>query len=174
VACATRGRAATEPGDDSEMVDTGPETNRRRGHGPAGAPAALATDDVTRARMSRQRRRDTAPELLLRRELHRRGLRYRIDAPLPGMPRRRADILFTSARVAVFVDGCFWHVCPVHATAPATNAAWWAAKLEANVARDRDTDRRLDEAGWTAVRFWEHEDMVGAATLVDELVRRPL
>ncbi len=121
--------------------------------------------------MSRQRRRDTSPELLLRRELHRRGLRYRVDAPLPGMPRRRADVLFTRARVAVFVDGCFWHACPEHRTSPAHNGAWWARKLEANVARDRETDARLADAGWTALRFWEHEDAVRAADDVAAAVR---
>jgi DNA mismatch endonuclease (patch repair protein) len=75
---------------------------------------------------------------------------------LPGL-RRRADIVFTKQRVAVFVDGCFWHVCPLHATYPKSNAAWWRAKLAANVARDRDTDRRLAGAGWAVVRGWEHE-----------------
>ncbi len=123
------------------------------------------------ARMARQGRRDTAPELMLRRALHRRGLRYRVDAPLPGMPRRRADLLFTRARLAVFVDGCFWHACPVHATHPASNPHWWRAKLEANVARDRDTDARLLAAGWSVLRFWEHADMEAAADLVAETWR---
>src|SRR5699024_10637989 len=127
---------------------------------PTGVPAA------TSARMSRQRRRDTAPEVELRRALHRMGLRYRVDLPLPGMPRRRADVTFTRQRVAVFVDGCFWHRCPIHATDPANNGSWWARKLEGNVARDRDTDRRLREAGWTVLRFWEHEDMHNAAVTV--------
>src|SRR4051794_22781912 len=98
--------------------------------------------------MQTTRRRDTAPELALRSELHRRGLRFRVDrAPLPGL-RRRADLLFTRARVAVYVDGCFWHVCPLHATWPKRNAAWWQEKLDSNQHRDRDTDRRLREAGW--------------------------
>ena len=123
------------------------------------------------ARMSQQRRRDTGPEMLLRRELHRRGLRYRVDAKLPGMPRRRADVLFPRRKVAVFVDGCFWHACPLHATSPRNNADWWQTKLGRNVARDRDTDLRLKELGWTVLRFWEHEDMARAAEVVVTAVR---
>jgi DNA mismatch endonuclease, patch repair protein len=126
---------------------------------------------TTSRRMSRQRTRDTEPELLLRRELHRRGLRYRVDAPLPGVPRRRADILFTRAKVTVFVDGCFWHGCPEHKTAPATNSAWWAAKLARNIERDRETDLHLSSIGWTVLRFWEHEDMTQAATDIERVVR---
>ncbi|MCU1614233.1 MAG: very short patch repair endonuclease [Frankiales bacterium] len=122
--------------------------------------------------MSRQPRRDTAPEVALRRELHRRGLRFRVDWPLPGQPRRRADVAFTRRHVAVFVDGCFWHACPDHRTAPASNADWWAAKLEKNVRRDRDTDQHLDRLGWTILRFWEHEDPTVAADAVEAVVRR--
>jgi DNA mismatch endonuclease (patch repair protein) len=129
------------------------------------------TDAVTSGRMSRQRRRDTASEVLLRRELFRRGLRYRVDHPLPGLPRRRADITFTNARVVVFVDGCFWHSCPQHATAPANNRVWWAEKLARNVARDRETDRHLRALGWFVLRFWEHEDPVLAADVVEDVVR---
>ncbi|NGP07805.1 very short patch repair endonuclease [Rhodococcus sp. 14C212] len=125
-----------------------------------------STDPQTSARMSRQRRRDTVPEVALRRELHRRGVRYFVDrAPLPGI-RRRADLVFPRRRVAVYVDGCFWHRCPQHATDPKNNAEWWAAKLAGNVARDRDTDAALAAAGWTAVRIWEHEDPVEAADRV--------
>lgn len=94
------------------------------------------------------------------------GLRYRVNQPLPGMPRRRADVTFTRARVAVFVDGCFWHRCPIHATTPANNGSWWARKLAGNVARDRETDAKLREAGWTVLRFWEHEDMEVASIKV--------
>jgi DNA mismatch endonuclease (patch repair protein) len=97
--------------------------------------------------MTRQGRRDTAPEVAARRILHGWGLRYRVDAALPGM-RRRADLLFRGARVAVFVDGCFWHGCPEHGTRSRNNADWWAEKLARNVQRDRDTDQRLTEAGW--------------------------
>ncbi len=119
--------------------------------------------------MVRQGRRDTAPELALRRELWSRGLRYRVDAtPTPG--RRRADLVFARARVAVYVDGCFWHRCPEHSTTPTRNRAWWAAKLDANVARDRATDDELEAAGWVVVRVWEHEDPLEAAERVQGAV----
>ncbi|MBY4211674.1 very short patch repair endonuclease [Rhodococcus fascians] len=133
------------------------------------------TDAKTSARLSKQRRRDTKPEVALRRELHRRGLRYYVDrAPLKGM-RRRADLVFPRRKVAVYVDGCFWHSCPVHATKPRNNAQWWADKLAANVDRDRDTDTRLIEEGWRVVRIWEHEDpVVAAQRVVDDLAADPI
>ena len=133
------------------------------------------TDAKTSARLSKQRRRDTKPEVALRRELHRRGLRYFVDrAPVKGM-RRRADLVFPRRKVAVYVDGCFWHSCPVHATKPRNNAQWWADKLAANVARDRDTDTRLIEEGWRVVRIWEHEDpVVAAQRVVDDLAADPI
>lgn len=125
-----------------------------------------STDPATSARLSKQRRRDTAPELALRKELHRRGVRFFVDkAPMPGL-RRRADLLFPRRRVAVYVDGCFWHSCPQHATHPKNNAQWWAEKLAANVARDRDTDERLETDGWSVVRVWEHEPAGSAADKV--------
>jgi DNA mismatch endonuclease (patch repair protein) len=121
--------------------------------------------------MEGQGRRDTKPELALRRAVWRLGLRYRVDlAPIPG--RRRADIVFTRARVAVYVDGCFWHRCPLHASIPKANREWWIAKLEANVARDRDTDARLRERGWGVARVWEHQDMEQAANAIAALVHR--
>jgi len=124
--------------------------------------------------MARQHRRDTEPELLLRRELHSLGLRYRVDHPLPGMPRRRADVLFTRAKVAVFVDGCFWHGCLEHKTSPANNAAWWTTKLARNVERDRETDAHLVAMGWRVFRVWEHEDMQQAAMRIGEILRSEL
>ncbi|WP_032404484.1 very short patch repair endonuclease [Rhodococcoides fascians] len=125
------------------------------------------TDAKTSARLSKQKRRDTKPEVALRRALHRRGLRYFVDrAPLKGM-RRRADLVFPRRKVAVYVDGCFWHSCPVHATKPRNNAQWWADKLAANVARDRDTDEKLLAEGWRVVRIWEHEDPAVAADRVE-------
>jgi DNA mismatch endonuclease (patch repair protein) len=132
------------------------------------------TDAKTSARLSKQRRRDTKPEVALRRELHRRGLRYFVDrAPVKGM-RRRADLVFPRRKVAVYVDGCFWHSCLIHATKPRNNAQWWADKLAANVARDRDTDTRLIEEGWRVVRIWEHEDpVVAAQRVVDDLAVDP-
>lgn len=120
--------------------------------------------------MRRQARKDTAAEIALRRELHRRGLRYRVEYPVPGMPRRRMDIAFTRAKVAVFVDGCFWHACPEHGTNPANNGVWWAEKLRRNVERDRETDAHLETVGWTVLRMWEHESPAGAADDVAKVV----
>ena len=136
----------------------------------AGRPTP--SSEAVSVRMSRARRRDTAPELAVRSEAHRRGLRYRVDAPLPGMPRRRADMLFVGRRVAVFVDGCFWHSCPVHASSPAANGQWWAAKLARNEERDRHTDAHLRALGWTVLRFWEHEDPVVVVNEIERVVRR--
>jgi DNA mismatch endonuclease (patch repair protein) len=132
-------------------------------------PAPL--DAATTSRLSRQRQRDTEPEMALRRAAHRLGLRYRVDAPLPltGV-RRRADMLFPRARVAAFLDGCAWHGCPLHRMRPRNNAQWWIDKLDANISRDRDTDRRLREAGWLSVRVWEHEDPVEAAARLQGVV----
>jgi len=120
--------------------------------------------------MRRQRRRDTAPELGLRKALHRRGYRYLVDAPLPGMPRRRADLLFPRLKVAVFVDGCFWHGCPTHATAPTANHDWWRRKLNGNRARDRNTDHRLQDAGWTVIRIWECTPLEEGVRAVEETI----
>ncbi|MGW3266570.1 very short patch repair endonuclease [Streptomyces sp. NPDC001056] len=120
--------------------------------------------------MSRQKSRNTQVEIALRRALHAAGLRYRVHRrPLKGV-RREADVVFGPAKVAVFVDGCFWHGCPVHATWPKSNADFWRTKIETNRRRDRDTDQRLTAAGWTSVRVWEHEDPVEAAARVLALV----
>ncbi|WP_127784993.1 very short patch repair endonuclease [Rhodococcus sp. X156] len=118
--------------------------------------------------MSALARRDTAPELALRRELHRRGLRYRLQVKVPGNRRRTIDIAFTRAKVAVFVDGCFWHGCPVHATKPMANSDWWRWKIEGNQARDENTTQLLEDAGWSVLRIWEHESADAAA---DQVVR---
>lgn len=124
------------------------------------------------ARMRRQARADTAPERLLRSELHRRGLRYRLHRPvLPGS-RRRHDLVFTHARVVVEVRGCYWHACPVHGTLPKENGEWWAAKLARNVERDLDSERQLRAQGWGVVIVWEHDDPVVAADRVEQMVRR--
>jgi DNA mismatch endonuclease (patch repair protein) len=128
------------------------------------------TTRETSARMSVQARRDTRPELALRKALHALGCRYRVDWPLPGMARRRADIAFTRKRVVIFVDGCFWHSCPIHRTAPANNASWWADKLATNVRRDRETDEHLRAAGWTVMRFWEHEALVDVVDRVLQIL----
>lgn len=131
-------------------------------------PPASSTD--VRRRMQATPRRDTPCELALRSAAHRLGLRFRVDWPLPGS-RRRADLAFTRARIAVFVDGCFWHGCPVHGTWPKANAEWWRDKIERNVQRDRNTTDALEAAGWRVLRFWEHEDMTGAAQKVARIVQ---
>jgi DNA mismatch endonuclease (patch repair protein) len=117
-------------------------------------------------RMKRVRRRDTAPELRLRSELHRRGLRYRVDAPVSCLPRKRVDIVFSPARLAVYVDGCFWHSCPAHGQIPRANREWWSEKLAAVRRRDVEATTALEAAGWGVLRFWEHEDPVVAADAV--------
>lgn len=120
--------------------------------------------------MSRQGSRDTAPEVAVRRLLHAAGMRYRVNVPVPGMPRRTIDIVFVRAKVAVFMDGCFWHGCPEHATHPKANAEWWRAKLDKNMARDLETTRHLRSAGWTVLRFWEHEPVTDVARRISESV----
>lgn len=112
--------------------------------------------------------RDTAPEVALRRELWRRGRRYVVNHPLGlGGVRRSADIVFRAERVAIFVDGCFWHRCPEHASTPRTNAEYWRQKFERNVERDRQTDLLATEAGWRVLRIWEHDDPHTAADIVE-------
>lgn len=121
-------------------------------------PGPAASSAAVRRRMSRQRQKDTKAELLVRRELHARGLRYRVNSKLESDLRTRADIAWRTLRVAVFIDGCYWHGCPMHATRPKANADWWAEKLDANVRRDRRADEALASRGWTVLRFWEHEE----------------
>ncbi len=121
-------------------------------------------------RMTRQRSRDTGTELKLRSALHKRGLRYRLHQNLVDGLRREVDIVFKSARVAVFVDGCFWHRCPVHGSVPRSNSEFWVNKLSANEERDRDTNRRLTAEGWLVVRVWEHDSPEKAAKRIQELV----
>jgi DNA mismatch endonuclease, patch repair protein len=115
--------------------------------------------------MQATRQRDTPCEIDLRSALRKLGLRYRVDWQLPGT-RRRADVAFPRLRVAVMVDGCFWHACPVHATWPKKNALWWREKILANQKRDRDTDSQLEAQGWKVLRFWEHERSSNAARKV--------
>lgn len=141
---------------------TGRKTENQRVPGPS-------SEAVSR-RMSATGQRDTRPEKGIRKRLFARGLRYRVDYPVLGKPRRRGDIVFPGAKVAVFVDGCFWHGCPVHGTWPKENAEFWRAKIEANRARDADTNRRLEALGWTVVRVWAHEDAEEAAERVARIV----
>lgn len=131
------------------------------------APSADASE-----RMRRVRRRDTTPEIAIRRELHRRGLRFRIDYKIPAV-RTRPDIAFVGRRTAIFVDGCFWHGCPEHGTLPKSNRAWWAEKLQANQERDRRSDRALADLGWKVLRFWEHDSASGVADMVEESLKPP-
>ena len=119
--------------------------------------------------MKNQSRRDTAAEMALRKVLFGRGLRYRVDFRAVG--RRRVDIAFTRRKVAVFVDGCFWHRCPQHGTVLKANRDWWLTKLEANERRDRASDLQLAALGWTVIRVWEHEDVGEAADRIEAVVR---
>lgn len=124
--------------------------------------------DVVTRQMKRMPRASSGPELALRSELHRRGLRFRVNHPgLPGRP----DIVFTRARLAVFVDGCFWHQCPQHCVMPKNNRSWWEQKLRGNVERDRRKDAGLTELGWTVVHVWEHDPVDGAADHIEALRR---
>ena len=124
--------------------------------------------------MRANRRRDSSPELALRSTLHNSGLRFRVDHPVrtPGRRPIRPDIVFPKRRVAVFVDGCFWHGCPIHGTQPATNRDYWARKLDANRHRDISTTEALERDGWTVLRFWEHEDPSDAAEQVIAAIRQ--
>ena len=124
--------------------------------------------DAVRRRMRSQRREGTTPELAIRRALHQRGRRYRVGLPVPGMARRSIDIAFPRQRLAVFVDGCFWHKCPQHSVPVKNNAAWWQDKLDRNVARDEETSGRLQDQGWTVLRIWEHVGVPDAVALVEE------
>ena len=122
-------------------------------------------------RMAKVRQRDTAAEMALRRAVYRQNFRYRVNYTVLTNPRRVADMAFPSLRVAVFVDGCFWHGCPEHATWPKTNSQFWLKKIEANRARDIDTNARLCAIGWHVVRIWEHEAPAEAAIRITNLVR---
>ncbi len=121
-------------------------------------PAPPASSEVVARRFRRQPRRDTAHELAVRRRLHARGARYRVDVRPCPETRSRGDLVWKGRRLVVFLDGCFWHGCPTCGHLPHANAAWWSAKLAANVARDRRVDALLTGLGWRVLRFWEHED----------------
>ena len=143
----------------------------RRIHPAKQLPAPPPTDATTRARMRRQPRRDTTPETNLRKHVHALGLRYRVnEKPMPDL-RRNADLVFRRARVAVFVDGCFWHGCTIHARPTKAHTKWWADKIAANRRRDFETTQKLEEAGWRVIRMWEHEDPAEVATRVQAAVR---
>jgi len=117
-----------------------------------------ASSEATRKKMMGNRSRDTSPELRVRSLVHGRGLRYRVaQRPIPTL-RRTADLVFRSAKVAVFIDGCYWHGCDLHYREPRTNTGYWRDKIEGNRRRDQETDALLGDAGWEVLRFWEHED----------------
>ena len=134
------------------------------------ARVAPSSPEASR-RLSLVRQKGTSAELELRRALHARGIRYRLHQALLQKPRRVADIVFSRFQVAVFVDGCFWHGCPLHASWPKSNAEFWRQKIEDNRARDRDTDTRLKAEGWLVIRVWEHEHPDGAAERIAAMVR---
>ncbi|MEN3538364.1 very short patch repair endonuclease [Microbispora sp. ZYX-F-249] len=136
-----------------------------------------ASSEAVRKSMRSNKGRDTKPELSLRRAVHALGLRYRVGIRPVKSVRRTADIVFTKAKVAVFLDGCFWHGCPLHHTVAVTNAGFWAEKVRRTRERDAETDQLLKEAGWRVLRVWEHEDPADAAKrvaiLLGKAVERP-
>ncbi len=139
--------------------------------GRPGPADSWASSPAVRAVMRGNKGKDTRPELAVRSAAHALGLRYRVGtSPLPGL-RRTADLVFPKAKVAVFVDGCFWHGCPEHHRPARRNSDFWTAKIEGNVARDADTDTRLRDAGWTVVRVWEHEPPATAAGKIHAAVQ---
>jgi DNA mismatch endonuclease (patch repair protein) len=130
---------------------------------PASSPAATRT-------MKANRRRDTLPELRVRRALHGLGLRFLVDVPVPGTSRRRrADVLLRGARIALYVDGCFWRSCLEHQHLPRANREWWQRKLDSIIERDIHTDAAVHAVGWWPLRIWEHEDPVAAAKWIAHL-----
>lgn len=122
-------------------------------------------------RMAKVRQKGTSAEMALRRELYRRGLRYRVDYEVLKKPHRVADVAFPGLKIAIFVDGCFWHGCPVHASWPKQNAEFWRKKIEANRQRDNDTNERLSRMGWKVLRFWQHESPAESAASVARAIR---
>ena len=129
-----------------------------------------ASSEAALKRMQAAKPRDTAAELAIRLLLHRKGLRYRVDSkPLKDV-NRRADIVFRSAKVAIFVDGCFWHGCPVHGTQAKANAEFWRMKIERNQQRDAETTTQLEKAGWKVIRIWEHENPQEASEKIYNII----
>ena len=129
-----------------------------------------STDVMTRKQrsncMSRIRGKDTVPEMILRRALWARGLRYRLHYRITGRP----DIVFPKQKIAIFIDGCFWHGCPAHRTYPKNNADFWRTKIENNIARDADVTKILEAEGWTVLRFWEHQIKLELPSIIDRIL----
>lgn len=135
-------------------------------------PSPWPSNENARRTMLANKRKNTSPELAVRRRLHAAGLRYRVDFPAdPTDRRRRADIVFTRSRVAVFIDGCFWHGCPMHFVPPKSNADYWGPKIAGNMKRDLLSSERLRNAGWQVLRFWEHEDPATVTRVIVDVVR---
>lgn len=146
------------------IVPTSPPTRQRA----AQATESWASSPAVRRNMQANRGRDTTPELAVRSLLHARGFRYRVNVPLAFDRRRRADITFSRVRLAVFIDGCYWHGCPQHFQLPKTNTTFWRAKIAGNQSRDAETDAALHASGWNVLRFWEHEH---PEQVVDAVIR---
>jgi DNA mismatch endonuclease (patch repair protein) len=122
--------------------------------------------------MRGNRKTDSRPEVNLRRALHEKGLRYRKNASVAtSIGRVRPDIVFPRQMVAVFVDGCFWHSCPMHGNMPGKNRDYWEPKLRQNRERDRQVSDALIADGWAVIRVWEHEPLASAASVVEIAVR---
>lgn len=155
------GTRGVSPDGDSELI-----WSRR-----VAAVVVTPSSAAVSARMSRHPRRDTRPELALRRGLHAAGHRYRVHYPVPGKPRRTIDIAFTRKRLALFVDGCFWHGCPEHGGIPSANSEWWREKLLKNKSRDANTDEHLRGLGWRVIRVWEHEGVGEALHRLQDVTR---
>lgn len=132
----------------------------------------VPSSDAALARMKAVKPRDTAPEKALRSALFRKGLRYRVDARPIKVFNRKADIVFRTANIAVFVDGCFWHGCPIHGTQAKANAGFWRNKIKQNQLRDLDTNEKLKKMGWKVIRVWEHENSEKAAEKILKIVTK--
>jgi DNA mismatch endonuclease, patch repair protein len=150
-------------GPESGITPHGSDAHQREG--------SWASSPATRNVMRGNRKRDTGPEIRLRQQLHRLGLRYQLGTRIATIPPVTPDLVFRRAQVAVFVDGCFWHGCPIHGVQPRTNVSYWSTKLSRNKQRDMRVDERLEVMGWKPVRIWEHDDPVEAASLVKTIVR---
>lgn len=153
----------------TDVAERRSEDARRKAHAQGLYPAPL--NEGRSRNMRANRRADTKPEIALRSALHRLGFRYRKDYRIDlGSMKVRPDIVFTARKVAVFVDGCFWHVCPEHGRQPTTNEWYWTPKLRRNIERDRAADDALAAAGWQVVRLWEHEDLADAVSAVTRVL----
>jgi len=145
------------------------QKNEKKWTAPEGS---WASDEGTRKSMQGNKSRDTKPELRVRSLLHRQGLRYRVCQRPEKTIRRTADIVFRKAKIAVNIDGCFWHGCPAHYKEPTRNRDYWRTKIEINHSRDNETDHLLSQFGWTVLRFWEHEDPETVAKTIQEELRK--